>query len=127
MIELARSLDGDSRAIRKQFEDEVEAPITAASEKNRRGSDSRPTARSVYPDATFTLRLNYGKVQGWVENGSAGRALHAPRPRVRARDRRIAVQDSRQLDEGQRSARHAHAVLHVDEQRHRRRQLRQPA
>jgi hypothetical protein len=24
---------------------------------------------SIYPDATFTLRLNYGKVQGWVENG----------------------------------------------------------
>jgi hypothetical protein len=23
----------------------------------------------VYPDATFTLRLNYGTVQGWVENG----------------------------------------------------------
>ena len=25
---------------------------------------------SVYPDATFTLRLNYGTVQGWVENGT---------------------------------------------------------
>jgi hypothetical protein len=24
----------------------------------------------VYPDATFTLRLNYGTVQGWVENGT---------------------------------------------------------
>jgi hypothetical protein len=34
MIELARrSMDGDSRAIRKQFEDEVEAPITAAAER----------------------------------------------------------------------------------------------
>ena len=32
MIELARSLDGASRSIRKQFEDEVEAPIAAASE-----------------------------------------------------------------------------------------------
>ncbi len=26
---------------------------------------------SVYPDATFTLRLNYGTVQGWIENGKA--------------------------------------------------------
>ena len=25
---------------------------------------------SVYPDATFTLRLNYGTVQGWNENGA---------------------------------------------------------
>jgi hypothetical protein len=24
----------------------------------------------MYPDATFTLRLNYGTVQGWVENGA---------------------------------------------------------
>ena len=24
---------------------------------------------AVYPDATFTLRLSYGKVQGWTENG----------------------------------------------------------
>ena len=24
---------------------------------------------AVYPDATFTLRLNYGTVQGWVEKG----------------------------------------------------------
>jgi hypothetical protein len=24
----------------------------------------------VYPDANFTLRFNYGTVQGWIENGS---------------------------------------------------------
>ena len=41
MIELARSLDGDSRTIRKQFEDEVEAPISAPRNTSRR-SDSRP-------------------------------------------------------------------------------------
>ena len=38
MIELAREVDGDARAVRKQYEDEVEAPIAAASEKNRRGA-----------------------------------------------------------------------------------------
>src|SRR5580658_3756678 len=31
MIELARSIDGDARALRKQFDDDVEAPIVAAS------------------------------------------------------------------------------------------------
>ena len=25
---------------------------------------------NVYPDATFTLRLSYGKVQGWNERGT---------------------------------------------------------
>jgi len=27
--------------------------------------------KGTYPDATFTLRLNYGTVQGWTENGAA--------------------------------------------------------
>ena len=69
MIELARSLDGDSRAIRKQFDDEVEAPIAAASQRIA-AERFRAYGTHVYPDATFTLRLNYGTVQGWVENGT---------------------------------------------------------
>jgi hypothetical protein len=67
MIELARSLDTESRAIRKQFEDEVEAPISAASERIA-GERFKAYGTEVYPDATFTLRLNYGTVKGWVEN-----------------------------------------------------------
>jgi hypothetical protein len=69
MIELARSLDGDSRAIRTQFEDEVEAPIAAASEQIA-AARFNAYGTTIYPDATFTLRLNYGTVQGWVENGT---------------------------------------------------------
>ncbi|MDB6084839.1 MAG: Glu-specific endopeptidase [Gammaproteobacteria bacterium] len=70
MIELARSLDAESRTIRKQYEDEVEAPITAASERIA-AERFKAYGTQVYPDATFTLRLNAGTVQGWVENGSA--------------------------------------------------------
>ncbi len=70
MIELARTVDGDSRALRKRFDDEVEAPISAASEKIAAGRFSA-YGTHVYPDATFTLRLNYGTVQGWMENGTA--------------------------------------------------------
>jgi peptidase S46-like protein len=68
MIELARALDAQARALRKRQEDEVDAVIEVASE-------AIATARfaalgtSVYPDATFTLRLNFGTVQGWTENG----------------------------------------------------------
>jgi hypothetical protein len=69
MIELARSLDGDSRAIRRQFEDEVEAPIAAAAEQIA-AARFKAYGTKIYPDATFTLRLNYGTVQGWVENGT---------------------------------------------------------
>ena len=68
MIQLARSVDPEARAIRKRYEDEVEGP-------ERLGSERIAKARfaiygtNVYPDATFTLRLNYGTVQGWMENG----------------------------------------------------------
>jgi hypothetical protein len=68
MLELARSIDVESRAVRRQFEDTVEAPLTAATERianARLGIDGA----TAYPDATFTLRLNYGTVQGWVEDG----------------------------------------------------------
>jgi hypothetical protein len=70
MIELARSLDRDSRAIRTQFEDEVEAPIASASEQIA-AARFKAYGTKVYPDATFTLRLNYGTVQGWMENGTS--------------------------------------------------------
>jgi hypothetical protein len=69
MIELARSIDGDARTIRKQIENEVEAPITAASTRIA-AERFKAFGTRVYPDATFTLRLNYGTVTGWVENGT---------------------------------------------------------
>ena len=87
---------------------------------------SRRSAPVSIPDATFTLRLNYGKVQGWTESGKPVEPLHPTRPGIRTGDRLVAVQDSRQLDGGQGAARYAHAVLHRHQQRHRRRQFRQP-
>jgi Peptidase S46 len=69
MIEMARLIDGDARAIRKQYEDEVEAPIAAAAERIA-AARFEAQGTNIYPDASFTLRLNYGTVQGWVENGT---------------------------------------------------------
>ena len=60
---------GESRALRSQYEDEVEAPIAAASEAIA-ARRFKAYGTKVYPDATFTLRLNYGTVQGWIENGT---------------------------------------------------------
>jgi hypothetical protein len=68
MIALARRVDPQARAIRKRFEDEVEAPSEAASERIA-AARFRILGTSTYPDATFTLRLNFGTVQGWVEKG----------------------------------------------------------
>ncbi len=70
MIELARSIDPDARALRRQFDDEIEAPINAASARIATARFKAFGTR-IYPDATFTLRLNYGTVTGWTENGTA--------------------------------------------------------
>jgi hypothetical protein len=70
MIELARSIDRDSRTLRRQFDDEVEAPISAASGRIA-VARFRAFGTRIYPDATFTLRLNYGTVTGWTDNGVA--------------------------------------------------------
>jgi hypothetical protein len=68
MIELARSLDPEARAVRKRYEDEVEGPVDAGEEKIARARFAVYGTREA-PDATFTLRLSYGKVAGWKEDG----------------------------------------------------------
>jgi hypothetical protein len=70
MIRLAAAVDVDARAIRKRYEDEVEAPIDAAAERIA-AARFAAYGTSLYPDATFTLRLNYGTVRGWEEGGQA--------------------------------------------------------
>ncbi len=70
MIALLRKIDPEARRIRKQFEDEIEAPTKKANEAIARARFERD-GTSSYPDATFTLRLSYGKVVGWQEKGAA--------------------------------------------------------
>ena len=68
MIRLAAAVDPDARALRKRFEEQVEGPV-------QRGQEAIAKARfaaygtSIYPDATFTLRLSYGAMMGWKEKG----------------------------------------------------------
>jgi len=68
MIVYARSLEANDRALQKRYDELVDAPITAAQAKL---ADARFAAfgESLYPDATFTLRISYGKVAGWMERG----------------------------------------------------------
>ena len=125
MIELARSVDAAARAVRKQYEDQVEAPEEAAAEKIAHAR-FKVYGTSVSPDANFTLRLNYGTVQGWREDGHEVEPFtHLARLYERATDQDpFRVPDS--LAQGARLTRHADALRPLDHQRHRRRQLRQP-
>ena len=69
LIVLARKVDPFFRDIRKQFEENVESVTTAASEKIAKARFAI-YGKAVYPDATFTLRLAYGAVQGYPMNGT---------------------------------------------------------
>jgi hypothetical protein len=68
LIDFARILDPPARAVRADYEDNVKAVITknaALIAKARFALEGKDT----YPDATFTLRLSYGAVAGYRENG----------------------------------------------------------
>jgi len=67
-IRLARQIDPDARAVRKIYEDEVQARIATSQEKIAKARFGIYGA-NTYPDATFTLRLSYGAVKGWNEKG----------------------------------------------------------
>ena len=68
MIELARSIDKDARAVRKRYEEEVVAVERGNYAKIARALFEEQGTK-LYPDATFTLRLSYGAVKGYRENG----------------------------------------------------------
>ncbi len=68
MIRLARDLDPESRAVRKVVEDEVSGVQTAQYALIARAL-FEDQGTSSYPDATFTLRLAYGTVKGYEEDG----------------------------------------------------------
>lgn len=68
-IKLALAIDPAARAVRQRYEREVasveqkNAALIAQARFAQQGT-------STYPDATFTLRLSYGEVAGWRENGN---------------------------------------------------------
>ncbi len=76
MIEFARALDPDARAIRKRFETEVEGPLKKQQELLARARFA-VYGDTTYPDATFTLRLSYGSVKGWSEDGKEVKPMTA--------------------------------------------------
>lgn len=68
MIRLALAVDARSRELRKIYEDNLSAPATAAYAQISRERFA-VEKDSVPPDATFTLRMSYGKVKGYRNDG----------------------------------------------------------
>jgi hypothetical protein len=70
LIVAMRAIDPDARASRRDYEDNVESVVrrdgsTIAKARFAQSGFTQP------PDATFTLRLSYGQVRGYQENGKA--------------------------------------------------------
>jgi Peptidase S46 len=68
MIELARLIDPESRKVRKVMDTEVDEVKRQAHSQIAKAAYAIE-GDSVYPDATFTLRLSFGTVKGYEENG----------------------------------------------------------
>ncbi|MFN4260190.1 MAG: S46 family peptidase [Gemmataceae bacterium] len=68
MIQLARQVDDEARQLRKRYETEVEEP-----ERQAYGQIAQARfdllGTDIPPDATFTLRLAFGVVQGYEVDG----------------------------------------------------------
>ena len=73
LIVWARTLDAVYRAQRKWYEDEIESVLVAEARRIARARFA-VYGKSTYPDATFTLRLSYGRVAGY----ESGTTLVAP-------------------------------------------------
>ena len=74
MIVLARSIDDRSRTLRKRFEESVEEPERQGYAELA-GLRFAVYGKAIAPDATFTLRLAYGRVGGY-RVGSADLPFH---------------------------------------------------
>ncbi len=67
-ILLAKLIDADARAVRKQFEAEYDEPSKQAYDKIAEAKFAVEGTNN-YPDATFTLRLSFGTCRGYEEGG----------------------------------------------------------
>ena len=69
LLKFVASYDAEARAARKRFDQEVEGPLKKQQERLAQARFA-VYGTGIYPDATFTLRLSYGRVVGWEENGT---------------------------------------------------------
>jgi V8-like Glu-specific endopeptidase len=68
MIQYVLKIDPEARRLLALYNEKVTGPVTTASEALAKARFAA-FGTSVYPDATFTLRLSYGQIAGWNEKG----------------------------------------------------------
>jgi hypothetical protein len=65
MIRFVVATDPEARAVRKAYEDRVTGPTDRAQQQVAKARFGI-YGESIYPDATFSLRLSYGSIAGWT-------------------------------------------------------------
>ncbi|USQ97678.1 S46 family peptidase [Caulobacter sp. RL271] len=73
LVRFVLRADPIARAARAAYEARVSGPVDIAAEKIAKARVA-VLGDGAYPDATFSLRLSYGKVAGWKARGEAVRA-----------------------------------------------------
>lgn len=68
LIKYVLATDPGARSARTAWESRVSGPVDQAAERIAQARFA-VYGDKVYPDATFTLRLSYGKVDGWTYRG----------------------------------------------------------
>jgi hypothetical protein len=68
MIIFALSVEKHARPILNRYRAEYDGPVTVAQAQLAKARFAA-FGESVYPDATFSLRISYGAVEGWSEKG----------------------------------------------------------
>jgi hypothetical protein len=68
LIQFVLKTDAAAREVRHRWDTEVAGPTDRAAQRLARARFAA-YGDAVYPDATFTLRLSYGKVAGWTYRG----------------------------------------------------------
>ena len=69
MIVYARQLDARSRELTRNANARINGPLAAAGAKLT-AARFAAYGDTLYPDATFSLRISYGRVAGWTERGA---------------------------------------------------------
>jgi hypothetical protein len=68
MIDLAKEIDKEARDVHKRYDEQVLA-VERTNYAKIAHALFEDQGTKLYPDATFTLRLSYGAVKGYRENG----------------------------------------------------------
>jgi len=70
MIKYFLMIDPEARKLRDYYEENVEAKLKRAGEKIAKAQFAI-FGDTTYPNATFSMRISYGQVKGWDDNGKA--------------------------------------------------------